>query len=347
MLIRNVCFPSSLSQGMDEEAEATQWDFMGSLLYSIIIMTTIGYGDIAPKTVGGRMVTILYAIIGIPLMLVFMNNIGNVLASSFKFLYWKICCQYCFDGRRRRSKKSRRKNRTTGQSPPVADGDVIRISREDAKQASKVPIIPNKYVDDDPDNNQRAGSRKTKAKSKEIKRLSTRRFKGREKQLQSQQLKLISSTTSTTTTVQLQQPTSTIQSLSFQYENSDDISSDESEDEDDGNIPILVCLIIVVCYICLGALLFKEFEDWQFGDSAYFCFITLTTIGFGDFVPQGIKNRSTDQKQIINRIYSALYLLFGMALMAMSFNVIKESVINTFRALGKKIGLVKGSKSCY
>lgn len=38
-------------------------------------------------------------------------------------------------------------------------------------------------------------------------------------------------------------------------------------------------------YIMLGALLFKSWEGWDLLDSSYFCFISLSSIGFGDLVP--------------------------------------------------------------
>ena len=49
-------------------------------------------------------------------------------------------------------------------------------------------------------------------------------------------------------------------------------------------VPITVCLVMVAGYINLGAVLFTLWEDWSYFDSSYFCFITLSTIGFGDIV---------------------------------------------------------------
>lgn len=44
-------------------------------------------------------------------------------------------------------------------------------------------------------------------------------------------------------------------------------------------VPIWLCVFLVVSYIFGGAFLFSAWENWPFLDSAYFCFITLTTIG--------------------------------------------------------------------
>ena len=38
-------------------------------------------------------------------------------------------------------------------------------------------------------------------------------------------------------------------------------------------------------YIVMGAVVYVGWEGWSLGDATYFSFITLTTIGFGDFVP--------------------------------------------------------------
>lgn len=38
-------------------------------------------------------------------------------------------------------------------------------------------------------------------------------------------------------------------------------------------------------YILLGASLFEAWEKWNYLDGSYFCFISLSSIGFGDLVP--------------------------------------------------------------
>lgn len=62
----------------------------------------------------GKIVTILYAIIGIPLMLFCLSNIGHTMANSFKFIYWKCCCYLCVKPKkiqRQRRRRMRRKIR--------------------------------------------------------------------------------------------------------------------------------------------------------------------------------------------------------------------------------------------
>ena len=53
------------------------WDWLDAIYFSIITLTTIGYGDFSPQTDGGKIFTIFYIIIGIGITLSFINTIYN------------------------------------------------------------------------------------------------------------------------------------------------------------------------------------------------------------------------------------------------------------------------------
>lgn len=93
----------------------------------------------------------------------------------------------------------------------------------------------------------------------------------------------------------------------------------------------LIPVLTFCCrYICFGAVLFSEWEGWNFLDSSYFCFISLSTIGFGDIVPgeRVIKSQEIE----LSFIFCSMYLMFGMALIAMCFNLMQEEVVHKMRS---------------
>ena len=51
------------------------------------------------------------------------------------------------------------------------------------------------------------------------------------------------------------------------------------------SIPIILCVLAIVIYLIMGSALFHVWEEWDIPSAAYFCFITLSTVGFGDMVP--------------------------------------------------------------
>jgi len=118
---------------------------------------------------------------------------------------------------------------------------------------------------------------------------------------------------------------------------------DEGEDDDHGDdekvtVPISLCLIILTAYVFAGSILFSSWEGWDYLTGSYFCFITLTTIGFGDFVP-GMDADKWDSSGRL--VLCALWLAFGLSLLAMCFNLMQEEVRDKCRWLGLKMGFIK------
>lgn len=53
------------------------WSIIDSLYFSVVTLTTIGYGDFSPKTDAGKIFTIIYIIVGIGMILSFINTIQH------------------------------------------------------------------------------------------------------------------------------------------------------------------------------------------------------------------------------------------------------------------------------
>lgn len=106
-------------------------------------------------------------------------------------------------------------------------------------------------------------------------------------------------------------------------------------------VPISLVLIFVVFYIMVGAMVFSVWEEWSFLESAYFCFITLSTIGLGDYVPgRSIKSTGTEEGHA-QLIVCCLYLVLGLAIIAMSFNLVQEEVAAKVKDIARHIGIIK------
>lgn len=111
----------------------------------------------------------------------------------------------------------------------------------------------------------------------------------------------------------------------FQMSDIDSLSISESRTSMHGLsllAPILLCFSMMVIYIVLGAIALCRLEGWPFLDGIYFCFMSLSTIGFGDLVP-GLKKESTTTTW-----FCSVYIMSGMALTAMCFNVLHEEIVH-------------------
>ncbi|XP_076336109.1 TWiK family of potassium channels protein 7-like [Tachypleus tridentatus] len=254
--------------GYDGQGTGQQWSFSGAFLYSLTIITTVGYGNVAPKTYWGKLVTIVYAIVGIPLMFIFLTNIGDLLAKSFKYIYgWLCVCKSNEDKRRRRHPEHYRVHH------------IVLHDTTPNTHNSLNPSFPSKFGGHLPD---------------EIK----------------------------------------MEALQ------EEISEENDYEKQRVKVPVALCLALITGYICGGAFLFSLWEGWDYLDGAYFCFVTLSTVGFGDLVPGDTVVSDAEQSQQ-TLIICSFYLLGGMALIAMCFNLVQEEVVLKLRNFGRKLGIIR------
>ena len=69
------------------------WTTPNAILFTVSIMTVVGYGNIGPKTIDAQLFTIPYSLIAISSMMVMLKKVGNAMANAIIYLYSRCCCR--------------------------------------------------------------------------------------------------------------------------------------------------------------------------------------------------------------------------------------------------------------
>ncbi|VDD85593.1 unnamed protein product [Enterobius vermicularis] len=137
--------------------EHTHWDIWGGVYYSASLYTTIGYGNFHPETNAGRIVSMVYAFCGIPLVFTIMFEWG-FLYFSWLEMFWKWFNQKVFKSsqealirRRLEQERTRRAGcqmslRTTSTPKFIESGKRIAQLEIELSEAEKQRTVPLKVA---------------------------------------------------------------------------------------------------------------------------------------------------------------------------------------------------------
>lgn len=87
--------------------------------------------------------------------------------------------------------------------------------------------------------------------------------------------------------------------------------------------------------------IFTPTEDWSFLDSFYFCFITMTTIGFGDLVPGLGADRETYM------LMCTVYIFIGMALTTTIIELVRRQYAESWQRMIELRAQIQAGLNCF
>ncbi|XP_077990037.1 potassium channel subfamily K member 18-like [Glandiceps talaboti] len=253
-----------LLQSLSDD-QLPSWTFYRSLFFACTVFTTIGYGHMAPETAGGRVFCMIYALFGIPLLMLVLVDLGTLLARGTKYLYLRLFRPHilrktrrvsCFDKQKKGEEKSPEPEKGTNFKNPMTDPDSQKDENWKTEYGHNAIVMEDNRDDDGNEGRERL----------------------------------------------------------------DDVEFD---------IPILAILGFGFLYVCILALLLSLWEEWTYFECFYFSFITLSTIGFGDLVPEHQKNT----------IAASFLILFGMTVMTMCITLSQNKIQHSLKYVGWRIGV--------
>uniref|UniRef100_A0A915A897 Potassium channel domain-containing protein n=1 Tax=Parascaris univalens TaxID=6257 RepID=A0A915A897_PARUN len=279
---KNYMTPDDIIHG----AGPIKWSFGSSIFFSWTAITTIGYGHIVPRTDEGRIACLMYALLGIPLILVTIADMGRFLSGGIIWVHNTLrkvriaCVRKCFQVCRAicccRCLPSKKKN----QPPKSMSGiDLVNAQRRLLRRKR-----PNHI-----DNISEAGT------FEDISEIHTQ---GSEK------------TPSEDT-----------------HARADDLEEYEPIQRE-RRVSALFVLVIMIGYTAGGAFLMQLWENWTFMESFYFCFVTVTTIGFGDIVPQNVDFLPA----------TLAYIIVGLIITTMCIDLVGSAYIRDIHFYGRSLG---------
>uniref|UniRef100_A0A8R1I912 Potassium channel domain-containing protein n=1 Tax=Caenorhabditis japonica TaxID=281687 RepID=A0A8R1I912_CAEJA len=256
-----------------EEEVVEKWSIGNSVIFAFTVITTIGYGHVAPETFEGRLFLIIYGLIGVPFTLLTIADLGMFLTKFLRFLL-------------------RLARKFAGFLGKCYQKIAMKL-----KKGGKTPSS-NLTPKTDPEGAWSTG-REIKVQMKTARELGDAEMELEEKE---------------------------------EVEKVEEKTEEESEQKEEDQEPrkseeSIALMITFTCYLFAGAKILSVYEpEMDFFKALYFNFVTLTTVGLGDFVP----------KSFDYLLVTLIYIGIGLALTTMAIEIAAD-LLKKLHYIGRKM----------
>lgn len=248
-----------------------EWTFGRGLLYSVSLLTTVGCGIDWAVSPLSRLLTVMYLVIGAPIMYLYLTTTGGLLTKAICFSCHRLTCK---------------------RRPPPKNNVSSRRS-----STSGTPSAPHKELTS-------GGPRRSASYVGSTEKLA---MGGKRSTWQTRgSLAAQSHNVPVSTSIHMSNSNgsvNTIMSANVVVPPRPNVAP-----------PIVACVLVLTCYVLSGAAIVAEGQKWTYRDSLYFCFVSLTTVGFG-----GVK--------ITEPNVCALYLFVGITLLSTCGHILLQEVV--------------------
>uniref|UniRef100_A0A8C6X667 Potassium channel domain-containing protein n=1 Tax=Naja naja TaxID=35670 RepID=A0A8C6X667_NAJNA len=274
-----------------------KWSFLGSLFFCCTVFTTVGYGHIYPVTRLGKYLCMVYALFGVPLMFLVLTDMGDILATILSISYnrarklqSKVLARLSFRSCCKKSTDSK------GGSASLGPAKTVLLEPLNIKDALK--------------NNSSLKKKLGQNQNIEI----FERLIIRENALLAPpkltRFERWNSCPELDKGEMVNHVISSINNIGKEVEQLD--------------VPFSLMTFIVFAYISCAATVLPNWERaLNFEEAFYFCFITLTTIGFGD-----IKLQHPNFF-----LFLSVYIIVGMEIVIIAFKLGQDRILSLYKKL--------------
>lgn len=274
-----------------------RWNYTSSMFFCCTVFTTVGYGELYPVTHSGKVACVLYAMVGVPLMLLVILDVGDFLALVMTNAYRRLYGLFKLLKRRKYTPWKTRRKSFDLQTPHTLEDGTLVFGQNDVVIRRPLDIRHVLHT--------QAGVRQKSIHLQNNKEIFER-ILAREKLLRKGPLSRSMSCPELDRLPRSKKPF-----VIWDY-------TGLGEDMDKLDVPFFLILLVVFAYVLVVGLIVRVWEtEMSPFDAIYFCFITVTTIGFGDIVP----------KHPNYFMLTSLFIISGMAIMSMAFKLSQSRIV--------------------